>query len=352
MQVTENLLQRFFDQQCSAEEANTVVSYLYDHPEDVERWLGPDWRQAGKEIPVPASYRKEMWRRINDEINLTHSRKTSYRHLYMSAAAVILLVLCGWWFFSREYRAAVHEPQLAMLEQTDAMELRGNTTASPLTVHLPDGSEVTLEPGSTIKYIKGFAGKERRIILSGNGFFEVEKDITKPFIVVAGEITTTALGTSFRVTENEEGITVKLYTGKVVVNKKGTDKHWSGPVYLLPGTAMTYSIKQTRTTVAAFVPETKAVKTPERGSVQINKMQIAGTELNFDNTPLQNVLSQMEERFAIKIQYDQSVINNHYFTGKVLPTDSADVLLNVIGNMNGLTIKKEGNNRFRLEKNQ
>ena len=60
MQITENHIQRFFDQQCSAEEARTVVSFLQEHPEIVEQWLGPDWKQAGKEIPVPTSYRQEM----------------------------------------------------------------------------------------------------------------------------------------------------------------------------------------------------------------------------------------------------------------------------------------------------
>lgn len=351
MQVTENLLQRFFDQQCSAEEADTVVSYLYTHPEETERWLGPDWQQAGKEIPVPASYRKDMWRNVLDEINLREPPSINKRNIYLSAAAVIFLLLCSYWFFTHEYSVANYQPQLASYKPVE-MELRGNTTAVPISIHLPDGSAVILEPGSTIKYAKGFSGKERKIVLSGNGFFEVEKDATRPFIVVAGEITTTALGTSFRVIENEEGVTVKLYTGKVVVNKSGSAKHWSGPVYLLPGTAMTYSIKQTRTTVAVFVPEAK-IKNSITGLLSSRKKkQVAGTELNFDNTPLREVLSQIEERFAIKIEYEQSVINKHFFTGKVLPTDSAELLLNVIGNMNGLTITKEGNNRFLLVKNQ
>lgn len=351
MQVTENLLQRFFDQQCSAEEADTVASYLYNHPEETERWLGPDWQQAGKEIPVPASYRKEMWRNVRNEINLTEPPRIYKRNICLSAAAIILLLLCSYWFFTREYSVAVHQPPLAS-DKPIEMELRGNTTIAPISIQLPDGSAVTLEPGSTIKYAKGFSGRERKIILTGNGFFEVEKDITRPFIVVAGEITTTALGTSFRVVENEEGVTVKLYTGKVVVNKSGSAKHWSGPVYLLPGTAMTYSIKQTRTTVAVFVPEAKIKNSITAIISSGNKKQVTGTELNFDNAPLQEVLLQIEERYAIKIEYEQSVINKHFFTGKVLPTDSAELLLNVIGNMNGLTIKKEGSNRFLLVKNQ
>ncbi len=351
MQVTENLLQRFFDQQCSAEEANTVASYLYDHPEEVERWLGPDWQQAGKEIPVPVLYRKEMWRRVRSEINIREPKRIGNRNSYLSVAAAILLVLCSYWFFTSEYSNIPQQPQQVSNRPVE-MELRSNTTKTPIAIHLSDKSEVTLEPGSTIKYAKGLSGKERKIILTGNGFFEVEKDITRPFIVVSGEITTTALGTSFRVAQNKEGVTVKLYTGKVVVNKIGSDKHWSGPVYLLPGTAMTYSVKQIRTTVAAFVPETKNIKSFNERAIARKKMQLIGTELNFDNTPLQEVLVQIEERFAIKIQYDQSVINNHYFTGKVLPGDSAELLLNAIGNMNGLVIKKEGNNQFVLVKNQ
>lgn len=351
MQVTENLLQRFFDQQCSAEEANTVASYLYDHPEEVERWLGPDWQQAGKEIPVPALYRKEMWKKVRGETNIREPKQIGNRNIYLSVAAAILLVLCSYWFFVSEYDNILQQPQQVSNKPVE-MELRSNTTKTPIAIYLPDKSEVTLEPGSTIKYAKGLSGKERKIILSGNGFFEVKKDITRPFIVVSGEITTTALGTSFRVAENEEGVTVKLYTGKVVVNKEGKDKRWSAPVYLLPGTAMTYSVKQTRTTVASFVPETKKVHAFEEGSIARKKTQIVHAELNFDNTPLQEVLVQIEERFAIKIKYDQSVINNHYFTGKVLPTDSVELLLNVIGNINGLTIKKEANNRFLVVKSK
>lgn len=352
MQVTENLLQRFFDQQCDAEEASTVVSYLYTHPEEVEKWLGPDWQQAGKEIPVPATYRKEMRRRIESEIQIHQPYKIGQRNIYLSAAAVLLIMLCGWWFFSKEYPPTVQQNVLAAQEKEATMELRANTTKAAILIQLPDGSAVRLEPGSTVSYAKNFTGTERKILLNGNGFFEVTKNIKKPFVVVTGEITTTALGTSFRVTENREGVTVKLYTGKVVVNKIGSDKYWSGPVYLLPGTSMNYSRQYSRTTVASFVPELNGIHNSITKQLKNIKTAVQQNELYFDNTPLSDVLLQLEERFDIKIQYDQSVINNHFFTGKVLPTDSAETLLQVIGNMNGFTINKEGNNRFLLIQKQ
>lgn len=349
MQVTENLIQRFFDQQCTAEEADAVVSYLYRSPGEVVRWLGPDWKQAGKEIPVPALYRKEIGRRVREQICIAVPKQKLNRNIYLSVAAAILLVFCGSWFFSIQHSVTHTSTSIVVPKQVN-MEMRANTTVNPITIHLPDGSAVTLEPGASIQYVQGFNERERKIILRGNGFFDVQKNADRPFSVVSGEITTTALGTSFRVIENEEGVTVKLYTGKVVINKSGSAKQWAGPVYLLPGTAMTYSVKQAKTTVAVFTPETKKRISAEI-NIKRNKKQLAGTEINFDNTPLQEVLAHMEDHFAIKIQYDQTVINNHYFTGKILPTDSAELLLHIIGNMNGLTIKKEASNRFLLVKN-
>ena len=350
MQVTENMVQRFFDQQCTAEEADTVVSYLYEHPEEIEKWLGPDWQQAGKEIPVPALYRKEIWKKVRQEISEDGIKKVGYKQFYLPVAAAILLVLCSCWFFTREYSVAPTK-ELTIQKQVE-MELRTNTTTAPLSIHLPDRSLVTLEPASTIQYAKGLTGKERKIILDGNGFFEVEKDASRPFTVIAGNISTTALGTSFRVSENKEGVTVKLYTGKVVVKKTGTDKKWSEPVYLLPGTAMTYSAKQERTTIAGFIPEQKQNRANSINGANRKPVQIAGAEMNFDNTALKEVFTQIEKQYTVQIAYDESVINKHYFTGKVLPTDSVDVLLNVICNMNGLIIKKEGTSRFLISKNQ
>jgi hypothetical protein len=52
------------------------------------------------------------------------------------------------------------------------------------------------------------------------------------------------------------------------------------------------------------------------------------------------------------IGYDQQHISGRYFTGKVLPTDSIEVILKVIGNINDLSIRKEANNRFSITKNQ
>lgn len=354
MQVTENQIQRFFDQQCDAEEASTVAFYLQQHPEVLQQWLMPDWNQAEKEIPVPASYREEMLRKVMEQIELNIPRiGTKYfKRMIYAAAATIIFVLSGWWFFSKEYSASKTLQASLAYQKTAPMEIRVNISDKPLLLALPDGSSVTMEPGATLKFEKDFTGNERKVFLTGNSFFEVKKDPTKPFTVVSGEFTTTALGTSFRVIESNAGVTVKLYTGKVVVNKIGSTQNWGGPVYLLPGTLLTHSVKGSATTVSAFIPEKNNQQPETMFTKLMTEKAEQKKELLFDNTPLEEVLKGIEKNYLIQIQYDKNKIANHYFTGKVLVTDSVEVILNVIGNMNDLVIKKETDKRFSITKTQ
>lgn len=351
MQVTENQIQRFFDQQCNAEEASTVAFYLQQHPEVIQDWLGPDWNQAEKEIPVPASYREEMLRKVFEQVDFNQRKIEAlyFKRMIYAAAAVIIFLLSGWWFFSKEYSSNKTIGTSLAYKRNVPMEIRVNISDKPLALLLPDGSTVTMEPGATLKFEKEFTSNERKVFLTGNSFFDVKKDPTRPFTVVSGQITTTALGTSFRVIESNAGVTVKLFTGKVVVNKIGSTQNWSGPVYLLPGTLLTHSLKGSATTVSGFVPE----KNNQSSEINFGTEKVENKkELLFDNTPLEEVLQQIEKNYLIQIQYDKIKIANHYFTGKVLATDSVEIILNVIGNMNDLVIKKETDKRFSITKTQ
>lgn len=352
MQISENQIQRFFDQQCSAEEARTVASYLQENPESVEHWLGPDWKQAGKEIPVPALYREEMFRQITKELRFKKPvQSVRVLKMVLSVAAIFLFILTGWWFFKNEYEVTKQRVSVSATPP-GSLEWRVNTTAKPIDVLLPDQSVATIAPGTKIQFEKFFFGTERRVQLHGNGFFKVKKNAAQPFVVESGQITTTALGTSFRVMEHKDGVTVKLYTGKVVINKVGSTKNWSGPVYLLPGTAMTFSSKENKTTVFGFTPEQDKPSMIAKKELKQSIISATAEEMSFDNTPLEQVLKAIEKRYAVMISYDQQHISGRYFTGKVLGTDSIEVILRVIGNINDLSIRKEAESRFSITKNQ
>ena len=86
---------------------------------------------------------------------------------------------------------------------------------------LPDGTRVWLNAVSSITYPTAFAGKERRVTISGEAYFEIMKNQQQPFIVQQGDMSVQVLGTSFDVNGYGDDSTIKttLVEGKVRVVK-------------------------------------------------------------------------------------------------------------------------------------
>lgn len=102
-----------------------------------------------------------------------------------------------------------------------------NTIATPrggqYQVTLPDGSKVWLNAASSLKYPASFTGlQKRRVELSGEGYFEITKDESKPFLVVSGQQTVEVLGTHFNVNayRDEPAVKTTLLEGSVLVRTK------------------------------------------------------------------------------------------------------------------------------------
>ena len=98
-------------------------------------------------------------------------------------------------------------------------------------VVLADGSKVTLDTESriTVKFTRGRRAVE---LASGQAFFDVEGDPTRPFVVRAGVTDVTAVGTRFDVRRAGDGAQVTLVEGKVdVLDREGSSPRWS----LTPG---------------------------------------------------------------------------------------------------------------------
>ncbi|HVU56049.1 MAG TPA: FecR domain-containing protein [Puia sp.] len=103
-------------------------------------------------------------------------------------------------------------------------------------VILPDGSKVWLNAASSLRFPTSFAGSERRVELIGEGYFQIEKDKSKPFRVKVsplsgvsskpGEsIEVEVLGTEFDLMAytDEDRQAATLVSGEVVV-RSGTQK--------------------------------------------------------------------------------------------------------------------------------
>ncbi len=80
---------------------------------------------------------------------------------------------------------------------------------------LPDGSTVFLNAASSIEYPKAFGADARIVKLQGEAFFEVAKDVHRPFKVRVEEFEVAVLGTAFNINANLKSPEVALVEGKV-----------------------------------------------------------------------------------------------------------------------------------------
>lgn len=101
--------------------------------------------------------------------------------------------------------------------------IRENPSGQKTKLFLPDGSVVYLNSASKIKFLKGFSGNERRVLLFGEAYFEVAKNKVKPFVVESQGVETVALGTAFNVNayDGQDELSVSLVEGKVEVRQIG-----------------------------------------------------------------------------------------------------------------------------------
>lgn len=106
-------------------------------------------------------------------------------------------------------------------------EVKYNTLIVPrggeFSLELADGTRVWLNAESRLRYPVAFTGKERKVEMEGEVYFEVAKNKEKPFIVTVNGVDIRVLGTSFNVSAYQEDVVTTLVEGKVQL-KKGNEQ--------------------------------------------------------------------------------------------------------------------------------
>eukprot|EP01133_Synstelium_polycarpum_P013811 gene13811-16279_t len=110
------------------------------------------------------------------------------------------------------------------IKGTDRGEPSTNSIETPnggqYQINLPDGTRVWLNAASSLKYPTLFTGRERRVELKGEAYFEVSKDASKPFrIQLSNESEVQVLGTHFNIDAYQEAPSIKatLLEGSVIM---------------------------------------------------------------------------------------------------------------------------------------
>lgn len=103
------------------------------------------------------------------------------------------------------------------INQSTVMNTLSTRRGGQYSLLLPDGSKVWLNAASSISFPTAFTGHERKVVLTGEAFFEVVKDAARPFQVWVGQAYVEATGTRFDVNAygDEALLRISLVEGTV-----------------------------------------------------------------------------------------------------------------------------------------
>lgn len=178
-------------------------------------------------------------------------------------------------------------------------------------VVLADGTKVWLNSASRLIYPPSFMGKERRVVLSGEAFFDVAHDAERPFIVETSRMNVKVLGTRFNVNDydDNEEVSTTLVNGSVEIVSGGQQAF-----RLVPGEQ-------------AYGKENELEK--REVNVRLYTSWIDGKFL-FNNTELEEIAKQISRWYDVEIFFSSENVKKVRFTGAIVKFKPLDDLVRMI----------------------
>lgn len=294
------LLQKYLRGEATREEVKFLESYynLFDGETDVLESLPVIDKNALQE-----EIHGNVWRRIEDKEKApARVRRMTILKAVASAAAVVVIAFATWIFV----RPSGHS-------------IAVNAKRANHLITLPDGSTVILNASSKLNYPSSFDGDEKReVYLDGEAFFDVKHNDQSPFIVHAGKINVTVLGTAFDVKAFpvDADITVTVKRGMVRVSDENKTLGT-----IIPQQQIVYN-KANENAVLQLVNSDDFINWKEQ-------------DIAFDNVTVAEAAALLEERFNVKIIIQDRVIQSERFTASFPASETLEQALKSICEFNG-----------------
>lgn len=229
-----------------------------------------------------------------------------------------------------EGNMAKAEQKSLVYEKREAEELVYNKVMVPrageYSLTLSDGTRVWLNSDSEIRYPVAFGKDRRTVFLSGEAYFEVEKDADRPFFVVMNDVEVKVYGTSFNVNTHYAGkVQTALVEGKVGIRVKST-----GAETVLKPNQM-----------AEFDEESKSVEVKDADMYYYTAWRVG--EFVFQNETIEEIMDRLCRWYDMQVFYAGEEVKSKRFTGVIARfTDVADVL-HLIGETATVRFSLKGN---------
>jgi ferric-dicitrate binding protein FerR (iron transport regulator) len=287
---------------------------------------------------------QKVWKKIGRSNEELPFRAIWHHTWFRTAAAVFVVGLATFLYYANlsspqnttiTYQELVKSDLNGLIEQT-------NNSDKPQLITLSDASSVLLQPNSKLSYPKIFTGNERKVYLSGEGFFEISKDPNRAFYVYANETVTKVFGTSFRVIAyaNQPNVEVLVRTGKVKVSSNQNIRNASSEeIMLLPNQAARFMRKEQLFEKILDITQDKPLLAATNTMEQLS--------FDFKDIPVHQIFKTLEQAYLITIDFPQDKLKECYLTTSLIDVplpEKLKIICESLGNnsryeMNGNYIK-------------
>lgn len=311
------LLKRYFSDEITPDEklelahlisANTTADALQSSVEEL-------WNDYQPEEQLLQQESEDQLKRILEKINqqnkeqrpavvrqLPFWKKWKYQTV---AAAAVVAIIAGVIYFNSTGTS---------VSTKDNGQLAVATPRITKNIVLPDSSLVILQPGSRLDYAPVFGKDARELTLTGEAWFDVRHDATRPFIVHTGKVSTTVLGTAFsvRAWENGNDVVVTVNRGRVQVADN------AGVLGVItPDQQISYNN-------ATAIASQSSVNAAEISSWKEQ-------EYTMDDLTIEEMTRALQEKYGVAIEVTQKEGTGECrFTGSFRQDETLDRVLNVI----------------------
>ncbi|MGO4773018.1 FecR family protein [Flavobacterium sp. W22_SRS_FK3] len=232
------------------------------------------------------------------------------RQYWIGIAATLFFAFLSVWVYHYQYNInhtvvtyneLIEDNSEGLVEQT-------NNSNKPQIITLSDGSSVLLQPNSKLSYPKIFIGNERKVYLSGEGFFEISKNPKRPFLVYANEIITKVVGTSFRVRaySDQPNVEVLVRTGKVKVISNELVGNSKEEIVLLPNQALRFLRSNLHFNKITNITEDKILVSSVGNIEQLS--------FEFTDIPVAQIFKTIEQAYLVDIDFPKDKLKDCHLT--------------------------------------
>lgn len=187
---------------------------------------------------------------------------------------------------------------------------------------LSDGTKVWLNAMSSIRYPVKFEEGERVVYISGEAYFDVSEDITRPFIVQTDSYDVKVLGTEFNVSaySDEKMTAATLVSGSISIPQEN-----GSIIEIKEGEQYRYNKESSNSTI-------------EKVDVELYKSW-RNDVLRIDKEQLENIFKIIQRRYEIEFLFTDELAKYEQFTGKLPLNDNLTIVLEQLSKVSNINFQ-------------